>query len=216
MAITLATGTQAAIASAYGSSSNMTALTNAAQAVATLAAGHGVVVGDFVEVTSGWDLISGRIFRVASVSTNDVTLEGCNTASVTNFPAGAGIGSIRRITTWTPITQIQGIETSGGDQQFADITTIVDRTQKQIPTVRSPQQITLTVFDDPALGWYAPVQTAADGSLIAAMRFIFPNGSRLVASGYWSLQKTPTVQANQPLTAAIGFSAAAEPTRYAT
>jgi hypothetical protein len=48
------------------------------------------------------------------------------------------------------------------------------------------------------------------------MRFIFPNGSRLVASGYWSLQKTPTVQANQPLTAAIGFSAAAEPTRYAT
>lgn len=216
MAITLATGTQAAIASAYGTASNITAITNAAQAVATVAAGHGLVVGDFVEVTSGWDLITGRIFRVSNVATNDITLEGCNTVSTVSFPAGAGIGSLRRITTWTPITQIQGIETSGGDQQFADITTIVDRTQKQIPTVRSPQEITLTVFDDPSLGWYSSVQSASDASALAALRFVFPNGSRLVANGYWSLQKTPTVAANQPLTADISFSASAEPTRYAT
>jgi Phage tail tube protein, TTP len=216
MSITLATGTQAAIASAYGTASNVSAVSNAANAVMTVAAAHGLIVGDFVEFTSGWDLATGRIFRVSAVATNDVTLEGLNTTSVSNYPAGAGVGSVRKISTWTPITQLQSIGTGGGDQNFADITTIADRTQKQIPTTRSPQEINLTVFDDPALGWYVPVVNASDSASPAGLRFIFPNGSRLVANGYWSIQKTPTVAANQPLTADITFSALAEPVRYAT
>jgi hypothetical protein len=216
MAITLATGTQVAIASTYGASSNVSAATNAASCVLTVAAAHGIVVGDFVEFTSGWDLCTGRIFRVLTVVTNDVTLEGLNTTNTTNFPSGTGIGSVRRITAWTTISQVQNVATSGGDQQYADITAITDRIQKQMPTTRTPQEITMTVFDDPALSWYAPVQTASDGSIPAAVRFVFPNNSRLVANGYWSLQKVPSINANAPLTAALSFSTLAEPTRYAT
>lgn len=216
MAITLATGTQVAIASTYGTASNVTAATNAAECVLTVAAGHGIVVGDFVEFTSGWDLATGRIFRVKTVVTNDVTLEGFNTTSTTNFPAGTGTGTVRRITAWTQITQVQNVGSSGGDQQYADITSITDRTQKQIPTTRSPQEITLTVFDDPALAWYAPVQTASDSSTPAAVRFVFPNNSRLVANAYWSLQKVPSINANAPLTSTISMSTLAEPTRYAS
>ena len=44
MAITLATGTLVAIASTYGASVNMTAITNAAAAVATLTASHGAMI----------------------------------------------------------------------------------------------------------------------------------------------------------------------------
>ena len=84
MAITLATGTALSIASTYGASVNMTALTNAAEAVATLAVGHGCVVGDFLEVTSGWDLLNNRIVRVKTVATNDITFEGINTVSTTS------------------------------------------------------------------------------------------------------------------------------------
>ena len=98
MAITLATGTQVAIASTYGTASNVTAATNAAECVLTVAAGHGIVVGDFVEFTSGWDLATGRIFRVKTVATNDVTLEGFNTTSTTNFPAGTGTGTVKEDT----------------------------------------------------------------------------------------------------------------------
>ncbi len=216
MAITLATGTQVAIASTYGTASNVTAATNAAECVSTVAAGHGILVGDFVEFTSGWDLATGRIFRVKTVVTNDVTLGGFNTTSTTNFPAGSGTGTVRRITAWTQITQVQNVGTGGGDQQYADITSISDRIQKQIPTTRSPLEITLTVFDDPALGWYAPVQTASDSSTPAAVRFVFPNNSRLVANAYWSLQKVPNINANAPLTSAISLSTLAEPTRYAS
>lgn len=216
MAITLATGTQVAIASTYGTAVAMSAITNAAEAVATLGAAHGVIVGDFLEVTSGWDLLTGRLVRVKTVAVNDVTFEDINTTSTTNYPAGTGTGTIRRITAWTSITQIQGLSTSGGDQAFADITTITDRTQKQIPTTRSPQQIDMTVFDDPALSWYDVVSAASDASVATGLRIVFPNASRLVANGYFSLQKTPTVASNAPLTAAIGFSSLADPVRYAT
>ncbi len=61
MAVTLTTGTLVAIASTYGSSVNMTAISNASEAVATLAGGHSVVVGDYLEVTSGWDRLDKRI-----------------------------------------------------------------------------------------------------------------------------------------------------------
>lgn len=216
MAITLATGTQVAFASTYGAAFAITAITNANPAVATLAASHGVVVGDFIEVTSGWDLLNGRLMRISVVSTNDVTLEGLDTSSTTNYPAGSGVGSERRITAWTSVTQIQTVDTSGGDLNFADITTIVDRTQKQIPTTRSPIQINFTVFDDPTLTWYSLVKAVSEANVATGLRVIFPNASRLVANGYYSLQTTPNVAINAPLTAQLGFSAAANPTRYST
>lgn len=216
MAITIATGTQVAIATTYGSASNMTALSNATEAVATLAAGHGVVVGDFLEVTSGWDLLNGRIVRVKTVATNDITFEGINTSSTANYPAGSGTGSVRRITAWTSVTQVQGVDTGGGDQNYADITTITDRTQKQVPTTRNAQTIDLTVFDDPSLTYYAAAVSAAESSSTIGLRMIFPNSSRIVINAYISVQKMPTVAVNQPLTARLSFSAYAEPTRYAT
>jgi hypothetical protein len=216
MAITLSTGTQVAIASTYGAAFAMSAISNAAEAVATLAASHGCVVGDYLEVTSGWDLLTGRIVRVKTVSTNDITFEAIATTSTSNYPAGTGGGSVRRITAWTSITQIQSVDTSGGDLDFADVTTIVDRIKKQVPTTRSPIQIDFTVFDDPALAWYPIVLAASDAAVAVGMRMSFPNGSKLVGNGYYSLQTTPAVGSNAPLTAKIGFSAVAANSRYAT
>ena len=216
MAIKLATGTALAIATTYGSAVNMTALSNASEAVATLAVGHGVVVGDFLEVTSGWDLLNNRIVRVKTVATNDITFEGINTSSVTNYPAGTGTGTIRRITAWTSISQVQSFATAGGDLNFADITTIADRTQKQVPTTRAAQTLTLTIFDDPALAGQAAVQSASDLSTPAAFRIVFADNSRMVVNGYWSIKSAPDINVNAPVTNEIGFTAVALSTRYAT
>ena len=177
---------------------------------------HGVVVGDYIEITSGWDLLTGRIARAKAVSVNDVTLELIDTANTTRYPATTGTGSIRRITAWTTLSQITaGISVSGGDQQFADITTLADRTQKQIPTTRSPVQITLPVYDDPSLSWYATVRTASESATVAAVRMSFPNSSKLVAGAYWSLQQVPTIE-DSTLRASVSLSFVADPTRYAT
>lgn len=216
MAIIIATGTGVDIASTYGASVNMTAITNATEAVATLAAGHGVVVGDFLEVTSGWQRLTGRIVRVKTVATNDVTLESINTSSTSLFPAGGGTGTVRRITAWQEITQIKEFESSGGEQQYADITALGDVIERKMPTTRDAITMSMTVMDDPALPWYSTVQSADAGGNPVAARLRFPNASRLVANGYWSLQRVPGVSRNEPLTAKIDVALVAEATRYAT
>lgn len=215
MAITLATGTVLSIASTYGAVFNMTAITNATEAVATLGAGHGTVVGDFLEVTSGWDLLNSRIVRAKTVVTNDVTFELINTVGG-SYPTGTGTGSVRRITAFTNVQQVQSFDTSGGDLNFADITTIVDRTQKQVPTTRSAQALSLTVFDDPLLPGQVAVQAANDSNTPAAFRIVFPNSSRMVINGYWSIDSAPSIAVNAPLTNNITFTALAQSTRYPT
>lgn len=216
MAITLSTGTLIAIAKTYGSAVSLTALSNAAEAVATLGAGHGVVVGDYLEVTSGWGRLNGRIVRAKTVATNDVTFESINTVSTTVYPAGTGTGTVRRITAWTNLSQIQEISSSGGDLQYVDITAIDDVVARQMPTVRSPVTMNLTTFDDPTLAWYADVVAADEARTPYGLRLSAPNGSKLVANAYWSLQRVPQIGSNQPAKTQIGLTYAAEPVRYAS
>lgn len=216
MAITISTGTGVDIARTYAAAVNMTAISNATEAVATMQAGHGFVVGDILEITSGWGRLDKRLARVKTVAGNDITLENINTSSTTLYPAGSGAGSARKITAWDEITQIKDLSTSGGDQQFADTTTIADVVAKQVPTLRNAVALSMTVMDDPSLVWYATVSAVAESSRVAGLRMRFPNGSQLLGNGYWSLQKTPNVTRNEALTAAVDVSYVAEPTRYAT
>lgn len=215
MTITLSTRSQFALATTYGPSVNMTAVSNAVEAVATLAAGHAVVVGDILEVTSGWGLLSERLVRVKTVATNDVTFENIDTQDTARFPATGGAGSIRRITAWTAFTQVQGVQTQKGALEFADTTTMDDNVRKQKPTVRGASSLTLTVFDDPNLAWYAPAVKAADSSVATGLRIIYPNNSKQFSNGYYSVQETPDMAPNAPLTVDVDFNAASKSTRYA-
>lgn len=216
MSVTKTPGTQFAIGSTYGSTKTMSAITNANPAVATLEAAHGVIVGDFIELTSGWDLANGRIFRVSAVATNDVTLEGFNTSDTSKFPAGTGVGTIREVTAWTTLSQITpDFSVQGGEQNFADTTFVSNLIKTQIPTDRNPITCTLPVFFDPTLAWFATVRTAAESSAAYAFRMIFPNNSRLVVGAYWSLRGVPTNQ-DGTLRDAIDLSFIGQPTVYST
>lgn len=215
MAKTLATRTAFSIAKTYGTAVALSAITNATEAVATLAAGHGVVVGDILEITSGWGRLNGRLVRVKAVATNDVTLEGMDTSSTTKFPAGTGTGSIRRITAWDQLSQVKNISTSGGDQQFADATSIEDDVEVKIPTIKSARTMTLEVYDDPTLAWYATVSAADDAASPVGLMIAPPNGSKIVANAYWGLQREPGIQKNEVLTSTISLNFAAPSMRYA-
>ena len=216
MAVTLTTGTQLLIGSTYGASKTMSAISNASEAVATLEASHGVIVGDYLEVTSRWDRLNQRIVRVSAVSTNDVTFEDINTSDTDVYPAGTGTGTIREITAWTTLSQIQSITSSGGELQFADITSIADTVQKQIPTIRGAVNVSITYFDDETLSWIAAVNAADAARSPYAVRFNFPNGAKTVANAYWAKNTTPAINANAALTNQIGLTYAAEPVRYST
>ena len=219
MGITRAAGLQLSVVQTYGTSKNMTAVTNASEAVATLEAAHGVVAGEYLEVTSGWGRLNNRFVRVKTVSTNDVTLEGVNTSSTTLFPPGLGTGTVRKVTPATGLVtmnQVKLIATSGGEMGFEDMTCLEDVIGKEAPTLQSPLRLTLTVFDDPTLAWYAVLLAAADAATPIGLRLAFTNGAKLLANGYVAVGRFPQIEPALALKNTVTFSLLAEPARYAS
>jgi hypothetical protein len=220
MAITLSTGATIAIAKNYlpalgSAATDTTALSNASECVVT--ATHSLVAGDYVVMASGWGLLDQRVARVKSVSTTvSFVLEGVDTSDTNKYPATTGVGTFRKINTWSTLSQVKGISASGGAQQFADITSITDTVIRQIPTVKDAVNMTIDVFDDPTLTWYADVIAADTARSPYALLMTFPNGSKLVANAYWSVMKVPTMETNQALMTQISLSYAAEPVRYSS
>ena len=114
------------------------------------------------------------------------------------------------------LSQVKGVSASGGAQQFADITSITDTVKRQIPTIKDAVAMTIDVYDDPTLSWYADVSTADDARTPYALKMDFSNGSKLVANAYWSILDVPTMAQNEALMTQISLSYAAEPIRYST
>lgn len=218
MSITLSTGVTLDVAKVYATALAFTAATNSSEVTLTTS-GSTLAAGDYVEVNvSSWGLLDKRLARVKTGSTaTSVILEGINTSDQNKYPgASTTSGTLRKVTTWSQITQVKGLSASGGEQQFADITSITDVVARQMPTIRGAVSMTVDVYDDPALAWYADVNTADEARIPYGLKLNFPNGSKLVANAYWSLMKIPTMSQNEALMTQITLSYAAEPVRYAS
>lgn len=216
MSVSVPNGSLVHIASGYGASKTMSAVTNANPGVATLEASHGIIVGDVFEVTSGWSRLTNKIVRASVVSTNDVSLESQNTTSTSIYAAGSGTGSIREISGWTQLAQILDSQSNGGEQQFLEYQFLEDDQQKRIPTTKSASGLQLQIADDPTLAGYILCETANDDRLQRAVRITLPNGSKLYYNAYVSLNKTPSMNVNQLMSVEVTLSLLAEPVRYAT
>lgn len=215
MSVRLPNGTTFAIASGYGNKITITAMSNASAAVAS-AEDHGLVDGDFVEITSGWSRLNGKVVRVANADTDTFELEGIDTSAVTNYPAGSGIGSVRKVSGWTQIQQVLTTSTNGGDQQFATYQFIEADQETRIPTTKSAAGLDLSVADDPSLPGYIALSAANDDRDPRAVKCTLANGSLILYNAYCSLNKTPSMTANEVMACAASFSFLnADPVRYA-
>lgn len=107
-------GTISSVATAFGTAKTVTAVTNAAEAVVSSTA-HGFSNGDIVEITSGWARLNKRAWRVKSVTTDAFTLEQADTSNVNLYPSGAGVGTVRKATTWVQLTNTLNQSSSGGE-----------------------------------------------------------------------------------------------------
>lgn len=108
------TGSTFFVASTIAAAKTVSSVTNATEAVVTSTA-HGYSNGDVVIMFSGWGRLNKRAFRIKSVTTDTFVLEGCDTSSTTFFPAGSGIGTVQKISTWTQVTTVMNPKTNGGD-----------------------------------------------------------------------------------------------------
>jgi hypothetical protein len=214
MTIRVPNGSTIAIASGYAAVKSMSALTNADPAVATLEASHGVVEDDFLEVTSGWSRLTGKIVKAGTVSTNDVDLLGIDTTLTSIYPAGGGVGSVRKITGWTQLSQVLTSSSSGGDQQFLTYQLLESDAQKQIPTFKNPQVLTLSIADDPTLPGFILASEANDDRLPRAVKVTLSDGSVILYNAYVSLNKTPSLTVNEVMACQVTLSLLAETVRY--
>lgn len=214
MAVKLPNGTAFYLASGYGSSVTVTAITNATEAVAS--ATNTFAAGDFVEITSGWSRLNGKIVRVKAATGTTFTLEGIDTSSATAYPAGSGIGSARQVSGWTQLQQVLSTSTSGGDQQFATYQFIEADQETRIPTTKAAAGLEMSIADDPSLGGYILASAANDDRDPRAVKCALSNGSVILYNAYVSLNKTPSMDANQVMSCKATLSFLnSDPVRYA-
>lgn len=216
MAISLPNGALIHIAAGYGSVKSMTAVSNANPAVATLESSHGVIVGDIVEVTSGWSRLTNKIVRASVVATNDVSLEGIDSSLTGIYPAAGGAGSVREVTSWTQLQQVLTSTSAGGAQQFLTYQFLESDAQMRIPTFKDAAGLSLSIADDPSLAGYILASTANDDRLPRAVRFTLPSGAKIYMNAYISLNKIPKLDINQLMAVEVTMSLTAEPVRYAS
>ena len=113
MSISLPNGALVAIAAGYSAATiPFTSLSNAATAAAVVT--NTFSTGDFVEVTSGWSRLTSKVVRLSTASATGFALEGVDTTLTSIYPALGGVGTARKISSWTQLSQILTSSSSGG------------------------------------------------------------------------------------------------------
>lgn len=215
MAVALPNGIVLAIASAFAAPTvAATVVSNASECVVTVT--NTLVVGDYVEFTSGWAEANNRVFRIKIASGSSVTLEGFDTSSTTRFPAGSGLGTLKKINTWTQISQIINATSSGGDPQYLTYSFLEQNFDSQIPTTTSAQTIALEIADDPTLAGYIAVRTAALARTNYPLRATLPAGGFLLYNGIWAFDETPSMSKGNLMSVKSSIALQGRPVRYAT
>jgi len=213
MAVSLPNGVLLSLATSYGPAVTVTGITNANPGVATATA-HGFTNGDILEVTSGWSRLNNRLVRVAGVTANTFNVEGIDSSNTTLYPAGTGGGSVRKILTWTQISQILELTSSGGEMQYVNYSFLEQDFETQLPTQSSPQTLSMTIADDQSLPGFIAMKAVAQTRALTGLRATLPNGSVLFYNGYVNLDETPSMTKNQVMGCRGGFSLQSRPVRY--
>jgi hypothetical protein len=201
------------VAATYDAVLPFSALSNATEAVATVT-GASLAVGDFVLLSSGWSKLDNKVVRVKTATATAITLEGVDTSDVILFPAGGGVGSMKKVLTWVQVPQVSDLAFSGGDQNYLDVVFLEDDQGKQIPTDKSAASMTLTIADDPSKPFNAVLLKADAGKQVQAARLVLPGTDQLLYGAFISFSKQPAVSRNNLLTRTVSMALQSEPTRY--
>ncbi|NRR28891.1 phage tail protein [Oxalobacteraceae bacterium] len=214
MSVSLPNGIILSLATAYASSLTVTAASNAAECVLTVT--NTLAAGDIVELISGWSRANNRLFRVKSPTGANLVLEGFDTTSTTQFPAGSGTGTIRKINSWTQIQQVMDLTSSGGEPQYQTYSFLEDDYDRQIPTTTSAQSLAINIADDPTLGGYQAMKAAALSRTVTGLRGALPQGGFLFYNGIVAFDETPSMSKGNVMQCKGGFALQGKPVRYAT
>jgi hypothetical protein len=210
--ITKWSNVQVAVQSALGAAKTITAVTKASPGVVSSTA-HGFVSGEYVlHTVQGMSQINNRVFRVDNEASGTYELEGEDTTLYDTFVSGTA----NLITFGTTMSTVTGLQSSGGDFDFVDTTTIHDTVRTQIPGLPSPATYTLENFWDVSDAALIALKQASDTQTTRAIRFTFANGQKVMFAGYVGATLLPGGNAQELVTTPVVITMYGRPTVYAT
>lgn len=180
-----------ALATVFATAVSVTAATNATEAVCT--ATNTFAVGDYIEYVGGWSKANGRVFRVKVATATSFTIEGLDTSDTSLFPPGAGTGTVRKVTTWVPVTGVVSAEVSGGDGKTVEVPLLDTDAPVMLPDGFTAITVTLTTADDKSLPHHAALKAVSDGVKLSCLRGLIPGGGVLLYAGYCSFNESPSL-----------------------
>ncbi len=207
-------GTVFSVSTALGTALNLSAISNAdpAEATTTVPPADGTIG----VLSSGWPGLNQRVARSANSASTTFDLEGFDTTDTTKYPAGAGTGTFTPVSTWVALSQVTGIEKSGGDQQFYQWQYAEDTSnqQQQRPTFKNAKSLKLTLDFDDSLAWYDALKSADEATDPVVLRAVLPNGKTLYYYVYPSFDADPSMNLNQNMQVVATFSQISPFTKY--
>ncbi|AGC35341.1 major tail protein [Escherichia phage phiKP26] len=203
----LSNGTQIFLQGSKSESVAVTAITNAAQPVMTVADASTFAAGDFIVVeSSSWSKLSEKQLRVVTSTDTTITVEGIDTTDPLQFPAG-GTASIYKVLTWYEMPCVQDVSTDGGEQQFVTYQCLADDREQQIPTYKSAVNTTYTFAHEFTNPIYPVLRNYDEsGALIAIRAYVPKAGEVRLWTGTIAFNETPNVSVNEIETVSVAIT----------
>jgi hypothetical protein len=190
------TGTLFSLATAFATAKTVTIVTNASTAVVTAVA-HGFSNGDAVRfATSGWGRLANRVFEIAGVTTDTFTVP-LDTSDTSVYPAGTGIGTVQKISTWVQMQKVMNPSTSGGEAKQVSYKFVDSDVEFSINDGFSATSYSFELDDDTTTAGYTAAKSLTDVQTDTCLKMLLRSGSRVYFPGKVALNDVPILQDGQ-------------------
>lgn len=206
------TGTRFAVAPGFAAPKTVASITNAALAVCGVTA-HGYTNGDVVIFTSGWGRLNNRAFEVQSATTDSFTIK-LNTSDTSFFYPGAGVGTVKKVSSLVELTKLMNPNTSGGDPKTINYKFLDSDVDYSINDGFNATSYTLEMDDDDTTAGYAALDALTETQIDTVMKITMRNGSRIYIPGRCALNSVPKLQEGQINRITAAFNGNGRHTRY--
>ena len=211
---TLPSGTLLSIATAIAPAKTVTAISNAVEASVSCTA-HGYSVGDIVQLYSGWGRLNRRAVRVKSSTTDAFVAENIDTTNTEFFPAGSGIGTVRKLTTFTQISKYLNPTQSGGDPKPVTVKFFDEDTETTLndgfTAVTESFEIDADNFGSTA---YNALRTLSEVQTDTVLKKTLKNGAVIFTPCTISLNENVKLSDGSIMTNAVSINGNGRITRY--
>jgi hypothetical protein len=162
--------------------------------------------------TAGMVELKNRVFRIANVDgvANTFELEGEDSTDYGTFTSGTATP----VATFESMTTVQDITASGGDPEFADVTTIHDTIRRRVPTVFSPSSYQFGCIFDPADAAMQRLVAITKTKTPEAVVFTFSDGAEFAFYAYAAASGAPTGSAQEVVKTNVSLESQGLPNVY--